>query len=90
MYSHVVLSKFKKFICCIANAISDNLPEELGFGITGVNIATLVHSITFTAVTLITNPVAKRVGPHLWIPFLMFSWAVVTWAHVFLQVKYNY
>ncbi|CAO3677207.1 unnamed protein product [Rhizopus stolonifer] len=72
----------------ISNAISDNLPEELGFGITGVNTATLVHSITFTAVTLVTNPVAKRVGPHLWIPFLMFSWAVVTWAHVFLRVKY--
>ncbi|EIE87642.1 hypothetical protein RO3G_12353 [Rhizopus delemar RA 99-880] len=59
----------------ISNAISDNMPEELGFNITGVNTATLVYSIAFTVITLITNPIAKRIGPHKWIPFLMFSWA---------------
>ncbi|KAG1057143.1 hypothetical protein G6F46_001022 [Rhizopus delemar] len=69
----------------ISNAISDHLPENLGFGITGVNTATLIYSITFTVVTLVTNPVAKWIGPHRWIPFLMFSWAIVTWGHVFLH-----
>ncbi|CEG62870.1 hypothetical protein RMATCC62417_00126 [Rhizopus microsporus] len=69
----------------ISNAISDNMPEHLGFNINGINTGTLLYSLVFTVITLITNPIAKRVGPHRWIPFLMFSWAIVTWAHVFLH-----
>ncbi|CAO3642004.1 unnamed protein product [Mucor fragilis] len=69
----------------ISNAISDNLPANLGFGITGVNTATLLYSIVFTVVTLITSPIAKRVSPHRWIPILMCAWAVVTWAHALLH-----
>ncbi|KAI9276061.1 major facilitator superfamily domain-containing protein [Sporodiniella umbellata] len=69
----------------ISNAISDNMPENLGFDVTGVNTSTLVYSIAFTLVTLISNPIAKRVGPHRWIPFLMFTWAIATWSHVLLH-----
>lgn len=70
-----------------ANAISDNLPANLGFGIEGVNTGTLVHSIIFTVGTLFTNPIVKRVGAHIWIPILMNSWAIVTWAHAFIHVR---
>lgn len=73
----------------IANAISDNLPADLGFGINGVNTGTLVHSIVFTVGTLFTNPIVKRVGAHRWIPILMNSWAVVTWAHALIHVSVN-
>ncbi|KAK4518283.1 uncharacterized protein ATC70_001635 [Mucor velutinosus] len=69
----------------LANAISDNLPAGLGFGISGVNTGTLVHSIVFTVGTLFTNPIVKRVGAHRWIPILMNSWAVVTWAHALIH-----
>jgi hypothetical protein len=71
----------------VANAISDNLPANLGFGITGVNTATLLYSIVFTVVTLITSPIVKRIGAHKWIPILMSSWAIVTWAHALLHVS---
>ena len=74
----------------IANAISDNLPADLGFGINGVNTGTLVHSIVFTVGTLFTNPIVKRVGAHKWIPILMNSWAIVTWAHALIHVSYIY
>ncbi|KAI9304489.1 major facilitator superfamily domain-containing protein [Cunninghamella echinulata] len=60
----------------IANAISDHLPEHLGFNTDGVNLGTLVHSIVFTIFTLPTNPIVKRVGAHLWIPILMTSWGI--------------
>lgn len=70
-----------------ANAISDNLPADLGFGINGVNTGTLVHSIVFTVGTLFTNPIVKRVGAHRWIPILMNSWAIVTWAHALIHVS---
>lgn len=46
-----------------------------------------MYSIVFTLVTLVTNPIVKRVGPHVWIPILMFSWAIVTWAHALLHVR---
>ncbi|KAG2197908.1 hypothetical protein INT46_003215 [Mucor plumbeus] len=69
----------------ISNAISDNLPADLGFGINGVNTGTLVHSIVFTVGTLFTNPIVKRVGAHKWIPILMNSWAIVTWAHALIH-----
>jgi hypothetical protein len=70
-----------------ANAISDNLAGDLGFGITGINTGTLLYSIVFTLVTFITSPIVKRVGAHVWIPILMFAWAIVTWAHALLQVR---
>ncbi|KAI8062955.1 major facilitator superfamily domain-containing protein [Thamnidium elegans] len=52
----------------ISNAISDNLPGDLGFGITGINTGTLVHAIVFTVVTIVTNPLAKRMSAHLVLP----------------------
>ena len=71
----------------IANAISDNLAEDLGFNNDGVNLSILVYSIIFTIFTLPSNPIAKRIGAHLWIPILMNSWAVVTWAHALIHVS---
>ncbi|KAI7882665.1 MFS general substrate transporter [Lichtheimia hyalospora FSU 10163] len=59
----------------ISNAISDNLAEDLGFNNDGVNLSILVYSIIFTIFTLPSNPIAKRIGAHLWIPILMNSWA---------------
>jgi hypothetical protein len=64
------------------------LPADLGFGITGVNTGTLMYSIVFTLVTFITSPIVKRLGAHVWIPILMFAWAIVTWAHVLIHVRY--
>lgn len=70
----------------LANAISDGLPADLGFGITGVNTSTLVHSIIFTAGTVLNNIIVKRFGAHRTIPVMMTAWAVCTWAHTFLHV----
>ncbi|KAI7888304.1 major facilitator superfamily domain-containing protein [Mucor mucedo] len=59
----------------IANAISDGLPADLGFGITGINTSTLVHSIIFTAGTVCNNVIVKRFGAHFTIPIMMNAWA---------------
>lgn len=71
----------------IANAISDELPANLGFGITGVNTATLVYSVVFTVIALLTSPIAKYFGPHNWLISLMSAWAIVTWSHAFITVR---
>ncbi|KAI9014487.1 major facilitator superfamily domain-containing protein [Phycomyces nitens] len=59
----------------ISNAISDNLPGDLGFGMTGINTGTLIYSFVFTGVAVSTNTVVKRIGPYIWLSVLMSSWA---------------
>ncbi|KAI9475525.1 MAG: major facilitator superfamily domain-containing protein [Benjaminiella poitrasii] len=69
----------------ISNAISDNLASDLGFTNDGVNTGTLVYAIVFTIFTLPSNAIVKKIGAHLWIPILMSSWAIVTWAHALIH-----
>ncbi|KAI8083301.1 major facilitator superfamily domain-containing protein [Gilbertella persicaria] len=69
----------------ISNAISDNLAQDLGFTNDGVNTGISVYHFVFTLFTLPSNTISKMVGPHLWIPILMSSWAVVTWAHALIH-----
>ncbi|KAI8149747.1 major facilitator superfamily domain-containing protein [Fennellomyces sp. T-0311] len=68
-----------------SNAISDNMAGDLGFTNDGVNNAILAYSIMFTVFTLPSNFIAKKIGAYRWIPILMTSWAIVTWAHVLIH-----
>lgn len=67
--------------------MSDNLAEDLGFTNDGVNTGILIYHIVFTICTLPSNAISKTVGAHLWIPILMNSWAIVTWAHALIHVN---
>ena len=91
-----------------SNAISDNLPGDLGFSIDVVNTATAAYSILFASACLSGAIIAKIVGPsrcehchpaHMFrsltdmlvgIPILMFSWGLVTLAHVLIKDKFGY
>ncbi|KAF9472635.1 MFS general substrate transporter [Pholiota conissans] len=73
-----------------SNAISDNLPIDLGFDINVVNTATAMYSILFVMACLSGAIFAKIVGPARWIPILMFSWGLVTLAHVVITDKTGY
>ncbi|KAJ3036811.1 hypothetical protein HDV00_002364 [Rhizophlyctis rosea] len=74
----------------IANAISDNLPAELGFGLDVVNNATMIYAIIFSIGTLTGSTAAKQFGGHRWIGYLMFAWGIVTWAHAFIHNDKTY
>ncbi|PAV15653.1 MFS general substrate transporter [Pyrrhoderma noxium] len=73
-----------------SNAISDNLPEDLGFDIDVVNTATAIYSVLFSVACLSGAVVAKVAGPSRWIPILMFSWGLVTLAHALIENKAGY
>ncbi|ORX50951.1 MFS general substrate transporter [Hesseltinella vesiculosa] len=60
----------------ISNAISDNMAGNLGFTLDGFNTATMMYAIIFCATTLVSSSIAKKVGPHRYIPVLMTSWAL--------------
>ena len=46
-----------------SNAISDNLPEDLGFSINVVNTATAIYSVLFSIFCLTGAVIAKIAGP---------------------------
>ena len=46
-----------------SNAISDNLPADLGFNINGVNTATAIYSVLFSIACLSGAVIAKMAGP---------------------------
>ncbi|KIP07206.1 hypothetical protein PHLGIDRAFT_13341 [Phlebiopsis gigantea 11061_1 CR5-6] len=73
-----------------SNAISDNLPEDLGFTINGVNTATAIYSVLFSIACLSGAVIAKMAGPARWIPVLMFSWGLVTLAHALISDNSGY
>ena len=52
----------------LSNAISDNLPADLGFTIDSVNTGTIIYSIFFTASKLLTSrpPVLAVVTWDMW------------------------
>ncbi|KAJ7067938.1 MFS general substrate transporter [Mycena amicta] len=73
-----------------SNAISDNLPADLGFTINTVNTATAVYSVAFSLCCFTGAIMAKIVGPARWIPILMFAWGLVTLAHALIKNAAGY
>ncbi|KAJ3982593.1 MFS general substrate transporter [Lentinula detonsa] len=58
----------------LSNAVSDNLPEDLGFTTDTVNLGTAIYSVLFSLACLR-------------IPISMFCWGLVTMAHALIQNK---
>lgn len=56
-----------------SNAISDNLPADLGFDINVVNTATAMYSVLFATACLTGAVIAKIVGPHRCVSMVAFS-----------------
>ncbi|KAF9442274.1 MFS general substrate transporter [Macrolepiota fuliginosa MF-IS2] len=73
-----------------SNAVSDNMPGDLGFTIDTVGTAAAMSSVLFATFCLSGSILAKLVGPHRWIPLLMFAWGVVTLLHATIQNKAQY
>ncbi|KAJ3738672.1 MFS general substrate transporter [Lentinula detonsa] len=71
----------------LSNAVSDNLPEDLGFTTDTVNLGTAIYSVLFSLACLSGAVVCKIVHPARWIPISMFCWGLVTMAHALIQNK---
>ncbi|KAI5121464.1 hypothetical protein M0805_003921 [Coniferiporia weirii] len=73
-----------------SNAITDNLPGDLGFNIDTVNTATAINAVLFSVTCLSGSVIAKIFGPVRWISVLMFSWGLVTLAHALIKDRAGY
>ncbi|RSH82833.1 hypothetical protein EHS25_005823 [Saitozyma podzolica] len=87
LFTAVLLSTFVLNVdrTNISNAVSAGLPADLGFTIDTVNSANQVYAAIFTFSTLLGGIAGKRFGPQRFIPFLMFSWGLVTLAHALIN-----
>ncbi|KAJ3848022.1 MFS general substrate transporter [Lentinula lateritia] len=74
----------------LSNAISDNLPKDLGFTTNTVNLGTAIYSVLFSLACLGGAVVCKIVHPARWIPFSMFCWGLVTMSHALIKDKGGY
>ncbi|KAF9074342.1 MFS general substrate transporter [Rhodocollybia butyracea] len=74
----------------LSNAISDNLPADLGFNTNTVNLATAIYSVLFSLSCLTGAVACKIVHPARWIPFTMFCWGLVTMSHALIKNKSGY
>ncbi|KAF8591628.1 MFS general substrate transporter [Ramaria rubella] len=73
-----------------SNAISDNLPQDLGFNINTVNTGTIIYSLCFTVASFTGALAAKRTGPSRWIPTIMVAWGIVTLCHAAIKNRSGY
>jgi sugar phosphate permease len=69
----------------IGNARIAGLEKDLKLVGFQYNIALTVFYIAYASVEVPSNLIAKRVGPHYWIPFLVFSFGLVSMLTAFVQ-----
>ncbi|KAJ4463463.1 MFS general substrate transporter [Lentinula lateritia] len=74
----------------LSNAVSDNLPEDLGFTTDTVNLGTAIYSVLFSLACLGGAVACKIVHPSRWIPLSMFCWGLVTMSHALIKDKGGY
>ncbi|KAF9355506.1 hypothetical protein BGX26_006468 [Mortierella sp. AD094] len=74
----------------LSNALTDNLMADLKFDLNTVTLGTTVFILFFCFFEIPSNMIIRRVGPHRWIPFLMFFWGLATASQVFLKDKVSF
>ncbi|KAJ1549954.1 hypothetical protein HK096_009513, partial [Nowakowskiella sp. JEL0078] len=74
----------------IANALTSTFLKDLGINIDDNNLGTIVFMIAFIFFEVPSNAVIRRVGPSVWIPFLMVAWGTVSIGTAFITDKGTY
>ncbi|CAK4031427.1 MFS transporter [Lecanosticta acicola] len=62
----------------INRAISDNMLEELGMDTDDYNNGQTILLVSFLAAELPSGLISKKLGPDIWIPFIICAWSVVS------------
>lgn len=74
----------------INRAITDNMLPELGMNTNDFNYGQTIFLLSFLASELPSGLISKKLGPDIWIPFIIVAWSVVSAAQAGLTNKAGY
>ncbi|KAJ1561869.1 hypothetical protein HK096_003036 [Nowakowskiella sp. JEL0078] len=74
----------------ISNALTSTFLKDLGINIDDNNIGTIIFISAFVFFEVPSNAIIRRVGPSVWIPFLMIAWGTVSIGTAFISDKTTY
>ncbi|KAJ8089387.1 hypothetical protein PM082_014635 [Marasmius tenuissimus] len=74
----------------INRAISDNMLAELGMNTNDFNYGQTIFLVSFLAAELPSGLISKKLGPDVWIPFIITSWSVISASQAGLKSKTGY
>ncbi|PIA93026.1 putative transporter [Cercospora beticola] len=74
----------------INRAISDNMLEELGMDTNDFNTGQTIFLVSFLAAELPSGLISKKLGPDIWIPFIILGWSITSAAQAGLTNKAGY
>lgn len=71
----------------INRAISDNMLPELGMNTNDFNYGQTIFLVSFLAAELPSGLISKKLGPDVWIPFIITAWSIISAAQAGLRSK---
>ncbi|EME79282.1 uncharacterized protein MYCFIDRAFT_79616 [Pseudocercospora fijiensis CIRAD86] len=74
----------------INRAISDNMLTDLHMNTNDFNSGQTIFLVSFLAAELPSGLISKKLGPDIWIPFIITSWSIISAAQAGLQTKKGY
>lgn len=74
----------------INRAITDNMLPELGMDTNDFNYGQTIFLLAFLAAELPSGLISKKLGPDIWIPFIIVAWSVVSAAQAGLTNRAGY
>ncbi|OJD30342.1 major facilitator superfamily transporter [Diplodia corticola] len=74
----------------INRAISDNMLADLNMDTNDYNYGQTIFLVSFLAAELPSGLVSKKLGPDVWIPFIITAWSIISAAQAGLKNKTGY
>ncbi|ETI23128.1 hypothetical protein G647_04925 [Cladophialophora carrionii CBS 160.54] len=74
----------------INRAISDDMLPELGMNTNDFNYGQTIFLTCFLAAELPSGLISKKLGPDIWIPFIILAWSIVSASQAGLSGKTGY